>query len=99
MALMAFLSFILGRPAFFFFLFSGGSNGTILSHNTSSISYNESTPVISDITTNLEIVQYGLALSSKHSMPKTQQISATFRIGSKRSRCLRPQPLICADLV
>src|SRR6476620_2548314 len=81
MALMAFLSLILGRPAFFFFLFSGGSNGTILSHNTSGISYNESTPVISDITTNLEIVQYGLAFSSKHSMPKT--LSTTFRIGSK----------------
>jgi hypothetical protein len=37
--------------------------GQSLSHNTSGISYNKSTPVISDIITNLKmVVQYGLAL-------------------------------------
>jgi hypothetical protein len=56
MALIAFLSFILGRPAFFFFLFGGGSNGTILSHNTSGISYADSTLVSLDITTNHKMV-------------------------------------------
>src|SRR5215207_5473641 len=55
----------------------------ILSHNISGISYKESTPVISDITTDHKIVHYGLALSSKHSIPKTQLLSITFRIGSK----------------
>jgi hypothetical protein len=40
-------------------------------------------PVISDITTNHKVVHYGLALSSKQSMPKTQLMSITFRIGSK----------------
>jgi len=40
-------------------------------------------PVISDITTNHKVVHYGLALSYKQSMPKTQLMSITFRIGSK----------------
>ena len=41
-------------------------------------------PVISDITTNHKVVHYGLALSSKQSMPKTQLMSITFRIGSNK---------------
>ena len=40
----------LGRPAFFFLL-RNGSSEEILSHNTSGISYADSTPVSSDITT------------------------------------------------
>src|SRR6476619_6865405 len=83
MALIAFLSFILGRPVFFLFLFLDGNNGVILFHKTSGTSYSESTPVISDITIDHKGVQYGLALSYKYSMAKTQLISITFRIGSK----------------
>jgi|SRR6478735_4265719 len=83
MALIAFLSFILGRPVFFLFLFLDGNNGVILFHKTSGTSYSESTPVISDITIDHKRVQYGLALSYKYSMAKTQLISITFRIGSK----------------
>src|SRR4029078_1493459 len=82
MALIAFLSFILGRPVFFLFLFLDGNNGVILFHKTSGTSYSESTPVISDITIDHKRVQYGLALSYKYSMAKTQLISITFRIGS-----------------
>src|SRR6185503_1385801 len=89
MALIAFLSFILGRPVFFLFLFLGGNNGVILFHKTSGNSYSESTHVISDITIDHKRVQYGLALSYKYSMAKTQLISITFRIGSYiiRSAC------------
>src|SRR5690349_15231537 len=83
MALIAFLSFILGRPVFFLFLFLDGNNGVILFHKTSCTSYSESTPIISDITIDHKRVQYGLALSYKYSMAKTQLISITFRIGSK----------------
>src|ERR1044072_2311086 len=83
MALIAFLSFILGRPVFFLFLFLDGNNGVILFHKASGTSYSESTPVISDITIDHKRVQYGLALSYKYSMAKTQLISITFRIGSK----------------
>src|ERR1044072_8139357 len=82
MALIAFLSFILGRPVFFLFLFLDGNNGVILFHKASGTSYSESTPVISDITIDHKRVQYGLALSYKYSMAKTQLISITFRIGS-----------------
>jgi len=81
MALIAFLSFILGRPVFFLFLFLDGNNGVILFHKTSGTSYSDSTPVISDITIDHKRVQYGLALSYKYSMAKTL-ISITFRIGS-----------------
>src|ERR1044071_3562213 len=84
MALIAFLSFILGRPVFFLFLFLDGNNGVILFHKTSGTSYSDSTPVISDITIDHKRVQYGLALSYKYSMAKTQLISITFRIGSYR---------------
>jgi hypothetical protein len=50
---MAVLSFILGRPAFFFFLLriDDDSNVMILSHTTSAMQYDESTPVTSDINT------------------------------------------------
>src|SRR6476659_1588987 len=82
MVLIAFLSFILGRPVFFLFLFLDGNNGVILFHKTSGTSYSESTPVISDITIDHKRVQDGLALSYKYSMAKTQLISITFRIGS-----------------
>src|SRR6185437_12077507 len=82
MALIAFLSFILGRPVFFLFLFLDGNNGVILFHKTSGTSYSDSTPVISDITIDHKRVQYGLGLSYKYSMAKTQLISITFRIGS-----------------
>jgi len=57
----------------------------ILFHKTSGTSYSESTPVISDITIDHKRVQYGLALSYKYSMAKTQLISITFRIGSKKT--------------
>jgi hypothetical protein len=62
MALIAFLSSILGRPSFFFFL-GGGSKMTILSHKISGISYRQSTPVISDIKHSQEIRKICLALS------------------------------------
>jgi hypothetical protein len=50
---MAFLASILGRPAFFFLLLriDDDSNVMILSHTTSGMQYEESTPVTSDINT------------------------------------------------
>ena len=56
-------------------------------------------PVISDITTNHKMVHYGLALSSKHSMPKTQLMSITFRIGSKVVDSLKRQKYVNIHLV
>ena len=60
-----------------------GSSGAILSHITSGMQYEISTPVNSDINTSQKKVQYSLAFSIKRSMLITQQSSTTFRIGSK----------------
>jgi hypothetical protein len=49
-AVIAFLSSILGRPLFFLFLFVfGNKRRIILFHNASGISYDESIPEVIDI--------------------------------------------------
>src|SRR5215472_9691039 len=63
-------------------LLRNGSSEEILSHNTSGISYADSTPVSSDITTITRWVRFGLALSIGYSKSRTQQMSTNFRIGS-----------------
>jgi hypothetical protein len=55
----------------------------ILSHTTSGMQYQESTPVTSDINTAQKKVYYSLALSIKHSLLVTQ-LNSTFRMGSYR---------------
>jgi hypothetical protein len=59
-----------------------GSSEEILSHNTSGISYADSTPVSSDITTITRWVRFGLAISFRYSKSRTQRMSTNFRIGS-----------------
>ena len=70
-------------PIVFFFLLlriDDDSNVMILSHTTSGMQYEESTPVTSDINTSKESV-LPLSLSIKHSLLVTQ-LNSTFRIGS-----------------
>lgn len=52
----------------------------ILFHITSSIEYDKSTPVISDINTSHKKMQYSLAYSIKRSLLITQQKLTAFRL-------------------